>query len=345
MKITKRVLSGLVLSLALILLTPSLQPGGIEQAVAQAGIAASEMATVTSFSGSDKLVVQNDDGVTYKVQYIGVRGPVRSSLRNPEASGFHGPLAMGKRVLLESEGKDADEGYKLRHVYLEGNPVPLGAMVIGAGWAVAVPYPVDHRHRAFYVQLQEQAMAQGGNLWTPGMHGPASPWRPAGSAESSYVAAEPELHRFLDLLYTVPTGQSVLNRLVRTVPTMLLTDMPEGLGGFAEARGYHLEFNRNVLNSDPRVMAVVIAHEGTHAIDYATGGSDLSNYPCFELEERAFGVEALVWAEFFGPNGKGDPKDLWEQSQNEVLRFAQRGDLANMVQRSAGYERQCAGDR
>jgi endonuclease YncB( thermonuclease family) len=326
-------------------LAPVIQPGAIEPAGAQAGIPATEIATVVSFSGSDKLAVENEAGVTYKVQYIGVRGPVRSSLRNPEASGFHGPLVMGQRVLLESEGKDADEGYRLRHAYLEGDPVPLGAKVIGAGWAVAVPYPVDHRHRAFYLQVQEQAMAQGTNLWTPGLHGPAAPWRPADSGEASYIAAEAELHQFLDLLYTVPTGQSVLNRLVRTAPAMLLTDMREGIGGFAEPFGYHVEFNRKLLPSDPRVMASVIAHEGTHAIDFATGASDLSNYACFDLEQRAFSVEAQVWAEFFGPNGKSDPKDLWERSENDVLRFAQRGDIANMVQRSAAYERQCAADR
>jgi hypothetical protein len=30
---------------------------------------------------------------------------------------------------------------------------------------------------------------------------------------------------------------------------------------------------------------------------------------------------------------------------NEVLRFAQRGDIANYVRRSPGYELQCAAER
>ena len=49
---------------------------------AQSGPAASELAMVPAFGGSDKLQVQNDAGLIYRVQYIGVRGPVRSSVLN-----------------------------------------------------------------------------------------------------------------------------------------------------------------------------------------------------------------------------------------------------------------------
>jgi endonuclease YncB( thermonuclease family) len=300
---------------------------------------------VVGFIGSDRLQVQNDAGTTYRVQYIGVRGPVRSSVLHADASAFHGSLVIGQRVLLESDGKDEDGGYKLRHAYLDGNPVPIGAMVVSAGWATAVPYPVEHRHRALYLQLEEQAMAQGIALWQPGVFGPVAPWRPAGSEEAGYVPADPELHRFLDLLYSVPTGQSILNRLVRLAPVVQYRDLREGAGGYASPLGFEIVMSRKVGVADPRSMAAAIAHEGTHAIDFVAGAMDLANYSCFEMEQRSHGVQAQVWSEFFGPGGKPDPQDDWDRSTNNVLRFYQRSDLQNYVQRSAGYEIQCSRER
>lgn len=305
---------------------------------------APELATVLAFGGSDKLLVRNEAGLSYRVQVIGVRGPVRSSLQHGEASAFIGPLVAGQRVLLEPDGKDQEEGYALRHVYLESNPMPLGGMAVAAGLATAVPYPVEHRHRELYLQLQQQTMAGQIALWQPGLLGPAAPWRPP-DGEAGYIAADPELHRFFDLLASVPTGRSVLARLVRTTPTMLYRELPAGLGGYADARGYQVVMSRGLGSGDPRSMAAAIAHEGTHVIDYAAGALDLATFSCFELEQRAHAIQAQVWAELVGPAGKPNPQDNWDRASNDVLGFAQRNDLENYVRRSAGYEAQCARER
>ena len=316
----------------------------VNAAGAQVGPAANESATVLFVIGSDRLVVRNDAGQEYRVQYVGLRGPVRSGAFHGGAAVFHAGLVLGKRVALASDGKDEDGGYRLRHAYLEGSPTPIGAAVVAEGWATAVPYPLEHRHRMLYLQLAEQAMAAQANLWQPGVLGPVVPWRPAG-AESGYVAADPALHGALDLLYTVPTGQSVLNRLVRTAPTILLRDLPPGAGGFADPIGYRITMSQAVGVADPRSMAAAIAHEGTHALDFVAEAMELAAFNCFELEQRSHGIQAQVWSEFFGPGGKSAPQDEWDRATNEVLRFAQRGDIANYVRRSPGYEVQCAAER
>jgi endonuclease YncB( thermonuclease family) len=303
-----------------------------------------ELATVLSFSGSDKLLVQDDFGLTYPVQYIGVRGPVRSSVHHAAASSFHGSLVLGQRVLLESDGKDTEAGYKLRHVYLNSNPLPLGGMVLAAGWAVAVPYPLDHRHRSVYLEIQEQAMAAQLGLRQSGLLGPVAPWRPAEDGEPGYIAADSRLHPFLDVLYGAPTGQSVLNRLVRMAPTIQPGDLGQGAAGAASPLGYRIEVNSKIDAKEPRVLAAVLVHEGTHAVDFTTQAMDLTSFSCFEMEERAFSIEATTWAEFYGPAGKPDAQDVWERSENQLLSFVQRGDLQNFVRRSAAYERLCVGD-
>ena len=319
-----------------------LEPSGIRRVDAQP---AAEMATVAGFTGSDKLLVRDDDGLTYRVQYIGVRGPVGSSAQYSGAAGFHGPLVIGKRVLLEGDGQDQVDGYRLRHVYLGDDRTPLGATVLAAGWATAVPYPAEHRHRALYLRLQEAAMADRLELWRDGVLGPVAPWRPSGSAMAGSLAADPGLHAALDLLYTVPTGREILDRLLPMTPTMLYRDLPYSTGGLAVAHGYLTILNRAAGAADPRILATFIAHEGTHLVDFAAIAAEPTGLGCFELEQRAHRVEATVWREFFGTGGKSDPRDAWEHSANEVLRFAQRGDLDNHVRRSSAYEAQCAGDR
>jgi hypothetical protein len=301
---------------------------------------------VLDFGGSDKLLVQNETGLTYRVQYVGVRGPVRSSTPWANAAAFHGPLVLDQRVWLEADGRDEDGGYVLRHAYLESDPTrPLGARVLAAGWGLAVPYPIDHRHREEYLQLQERAMAERVSLWAPALLGPLDSWHPFDGAEPGYVPADPDLFGALDLLYSVPTGREILTRLLRTSPPLIFRELPDGLGGFAQPLGHYAVLSRRVGRADPRSLAAAIAHEATHTIDFATGELQLTDYGCFELEQRSHGIQAQVWAEFYGPDGKPDPRDAWDRATNDILRFARRGDLENYVRRSAGYEAQCARER
>jgi hypothetical protein len=188
-------------------------------------------------------------------------------------------------------------------------------------------------------------MAEQRNIWQTSVQGPSAPWRPPGSDEPGYVAADPELHAALELLATVPTGQSILTRLVRMAPAMLLRGLPAGTGGYADPLGYYIVMSRRVGTADPRAMAAAIAHEATHVIDFTAGAMELAQFSCFELEQRSHGVQAQVWSEFFGPNGKVPPQDEWDRISNDILRFAQRGDMENYVRRSAGYEAQCARER
>jgi hypothetical protein len=338
----------LALSPALVILALLVALAGlssVHQATAQVGPAASEWVTVLEAKGSDKLVVRNEAGLSYRVQYIGLRGPVRSSTQASDAVAFHAPLVLGQRLLLESDGRDEDGGYGLRHAYLASDlTTPIGARVLAAGWALAVPYPIDHRYRELYLQLQQQAMAQQLNFWGPGLFGPLTAWH-APNGAPGYVPADPDLSGALDLLYSVPTGQEILGRLLRTSPPLLFRELSDGLGGFAQPLGHYAVLSRRVGRANQRSLAAAIAHEATHTIDFATGELQLTDYGCFELEQRSHGIQAQVWAEFYGPDGKPDPRDAWDRATNDILRFARRGDLENYVRRSAGYEAQCARER
>ncbi|MCC7106190.1 MAG: hypothetical protein IT307_13695 [Chloroflexi bacterium] len=304
-----------------------------------------EVATVIGFAGADKLIVRSDAGQEYRVQYVGVRGPVGGSRYHEAASLFHGPIVIGKRVRLESDGKDEHQGYRLRHAFVEDAAVPIGLEIVRSGWGMAVPFPRGHRFRSFFLAAQLEAMAARSVLWAEDVFGPAEPWRPAGSGDASYIPARPELHPAFDALTTIPTGQQVLTLLVPAGPPYVTGDLSRfGAAGATAAIGYSVTVTPRLLAEDVRTMAVVVGHEAVHAVDIVSEDLGLTLHDCISWEERAFGYEARLWAEFFGPNGKTANVTAWDRSENEVLRFAQANDLRNMVAYRLDYLQSCTGE-
>lgn len=313
-------------------------------AEAPAPVPGMDTGTVIAFSGTDKLLVRNDAGQEYRVQYVGVRGPVGGSSWHERASLFHGPLVFGKRVRLESDGKDEQQGYRLRHVFVEDEAAPIGLAVIRAGWGTAVPFPRLHRFRRAYLEAQLEAMAQGRVLWQPDVFGPAAPWRPPGSTAFDYVPADVGLHAPLEALATVPTGQLVLSLLVPAGPPFLYRDLPDGLLGATAGIGYSVTINSKLEREDVRTIACTVGHEAVHAIDFVSDDLSLQSYGCIDWEVRAFGYEARIWAEFWGPSGKPNATSPMDRAENDVLRYAQSQDLQNMVAYRLDYARRCVGD-
>jgi hypothetical protein len=248
-------------------------------------------------------------------------------------------------VRLEPDGRASQDGYLLRHAYLIGDTEPIAAKIVRSGWATVVPYPLEHRHRTSYLQLQQQAMAAGLNLWQKDLLGAAIPWQPPGSIGPGYEAADPDLAPVLNTLYQVPTGRRILDRLTEASPVLLFRYLDPGVGGSADPLGNVLSVTRFAANADPANLATLIAHEAIHTIDFTTADQGLTSYTCFEIEQRSHGFQAQVWAELVGANGKREPTSMYDRWHNEVLDSAQRNDLANFVHHSIGYQTQCARDR
>lgn len=70
---------------------------------------------------------------------------------------------------------------------------------------------------------------------------------------------------------------------------------------------------------DPKALAAVLIHEGTHLKDYR-GGLPIGTLTraCIESEVRAFDNEASMWRYFY-PNGKSDPLSGLETDLNNML--------------------------
>ena len=71
--------------------------------------------------------------------------------------------------------------------------------------------------------------------------------------------------------------------------------------------------------ANPKALAAVLTHEGTHWQDYQ-GGLPIGTLTraCIESEVRAFNNEASMWRYFY-PNGKSDPLSELETDLNNML--------------------------
>jgi endonuclease YncB( thermonuclease family) len=122
-------------------------------------VPAGDTATVVGVIDGDTIdVVQN--GVTYRVRYVGVNTPERDEICYGEATGANAALVAGRTVTLVRDQSETDRfGRLLRFVYADG--VFVNAQLIREGWAEAVEYRPDTTQTGNFQALEREAAAQG----------------------------------------------------------------------------------------------------------------------------------------------------------------------------------------
>jgi hypothetical protein len=87
---------------------------------------------------------------------------------------------------------------------------------------------------------------------------------------------------------------------------LTVAELPRGAAGRYEARARTVTVAQAVTGEDPRVLAVVLAHELQHALDQKRIALELLNLDCLALEVRGFAAQASVTRLFWPddlPNG------------------------------------------
>ena len=89
-----------------------------------------------------------------------------------------------------------------------------------------------------------------------------------------------------------------------------------------------ITLNTSVMNEGPRVLAAMLAHEITHA-DQPIRRSGGRPTDCVEDEVEAYGVQARVWAAFWGQSPRPG-HTRWERAMNYVTEVWQDGGEAGL---------------
>jgi hypothetical protein len=115
----------------------------------------------------------------------------------------------------------------------------------------------------------------------------------------------------------------------------------EGAAGAYSPNANAIGVSSDVLREDPRVQAVVLAHELTHAAQVYLG-LGRKGEECVQMEVEAYVVEVAVWRAFW--NGYGPNRTELEQVENLLTRvFEERGEagIYALVANAPEYRRQC----
>lgn len=125
--------------------------------------------------------------------------------------------------------------------------------------------------------------------------------------------------------------------------TLAMAELPPGAGGRYEPRSRTVTVSLAVIDEDPRVVAVVLAHELQHAIDFKRRALGLLDISCAALEVRAFEAQArvtrLLWPDEL------PSRTPWERGLAGVIRDLDQGGPAAVAARlgaSPGYRESCA---
>jgi micrococcal nuclease len=126
-------------------------------------------ARVTEVIDGDTIEVEVGDR-PYSVRYIGIDTPeVDSSDERlkklaAEATAKNSELVAGKIVRLERDVSETDHfGRLLRYVWV--GDLMVNSELVKQGYAMAVTYKPDVKHQAKFMELEQQAQADGVGLW------------------------------------------------------------------------------------------------------------------------------------------------------------------------------------
>lgn len=94
--------------------------------------------------------------------------------------------------------------------------------------------------------------------------------------------------------------------------------MPSSVLGLYSVSRDVIILSASLLDERPEVVADVLAHEASHALDAHGGAAGKSSQDCLDQEFRAFKHQAEVWQSFF-PGGLRNARTEAEQQMNDIL--------------------------
>jgi hypothetical protein len=142
------------------------------------------------------------------------------------------------------------------------------------------------------------------------------------------------------------------SQFANLLQSIVAQQIPVGLGAlgpntFGETRvdqntgRITITIDQSVEDGDPHDAAAVLIHELTHAYNFTHGVNVTTSQQCVDEEFLATQHDLSFWQSAFGPNGKANPNNLFEQGENAELHLAEASLRALLFQTFQTYRAEC----
>ena len=101
----------------------------------------------------------------------------------------------------------------------------------------------------------------------------------------------------------IPQLEAVYKVLVTSRSTILVRNLRGNLGRFSGSSG-SITISTEIVQESNFVVAMVLAHEGQHALDFRERRLRTDERSCFNAEARAFDLSIFIWQSLWGMQGK-----------------------------------------
>ena len=140
---------------------------------------------------------------------------------------------------------------------------------------------------------------------------------------------------------TIPQLEDVYEVLETSKATIAVRNLGDGLGQFLAASQL-ITIDAKVMRESNFVVAMVLAHEGQHALDYRKGQLGSDQRSCYNAEARAFDLSIFVWQALWGMDGKTTNVSRIEADFNRMAAIRHNDQLGYVVRLLDLYGDRCS---
>ena len=124
----------------------------------------------------------------------------------------------------------------------------------------------------------------------------------------------------------IPQLEAVYEVLLDSKSRITIRDFRNSLGRYSTL-SETISIDRDVVEESNYAVAMVLAHEGQHALDHRLGRLAADSRSCYNAEARAFDLSIFIWQSLWGMEGKTGRLSKIEADFNRMAAIKQEDPI------------------
>ncbi|MCY4110088.1 MAG: hypothetical protein OXG11_13810 [Chloroflexi bacterium] len=124
----------------------------------------------------------------------------------------------------------------------------------------------------------------------------------------------------------IPQLEAVYEVLLDSKSRIVIRDFRNSLGRYSTL-SETISIDRDVVEESNYAVAMVLAHEGQHALDHRLGRLAADSRSCYNAEARAFDLSIFIWQSLWGMEGKAGRLSKIEADFNRMAAIKQEDPI------------------